>query len=126
MKKGFTMKNVMTLVVALVTILTSSTAEARWWRRSRSVSVTRVSAVFEFTGDAQAVCEQKAAIMASRCFMAHLGGSFGGGSCEGVGCSTSSEHALSICCYSNSGRTIIGQAVVRGANGMFYACRIFR
>ena len=115
-------------MVVLIVSLVSSTAEARWWRRGRSTNTysSNVSVSVSFIGDAQAVCEQKAALQAIRCSMFHPGGSFGGGSCEGVGCDSDPLTALSICCYSNSGRTLIGQAVVRGANGMYYACRIFR
>lgn len=123
------MKKFVSLLVVACVVLCSSTAEARWWRRGRSSSYnysSNTSVSVQFSGDAQSVCEQKAALQASRCSMFHPGGSFGGGSCEGVGCASDPDTALSICCYSNSGRTLIGQAVARGANGLYYACRIFR
>ena len=120
------MKNFVSLLVVACVVLCSSTAEARWWRRGRSsYSYSRVTTTMEFSGDATAVCEQKAEIMASRCVMVHLGGSFGGGSFEGVGCSSDPDHALSICCYTGQ-RVCIGQAVRQGPNGMWYACKIFR
>lgn len=119
------------LLIALSVLLSCGTVEARGWRpfrgscRNGSCGVS-VTTTVEFSGNAQAVCEQKAAFQAARCSMFHPGGSFGGGSCEGVACAGDPQSALDNCCYSNSGRTIIGQAVVRGANGLYYACRIFR
>lgn len=126
--KGIRMtKKLLSVLVVACVVLCSSTAEARWWRRGRSSysysSNTSVS--MTFTGDAQSVCEQKAALQAQMCSMRHLGGSFGGGSFEGVGCSSDPDHALSICCYTGQ-RVCIGQAVRQGANGMWYACKIFR
>lgn len=78
-----------------------------------------------FSGDAVAVCQQKAALQARLCRMFHPGGSFGGGNYEGVGMASSAQAALNNCCYTGQ-RVCIGQAVCQGANGMFYACKIFR
>lgn len=121
------MKNfVWLVVVALVFVLVSDVEARGFRRRSRSNYSTTSTVNYSFSGDAQAVCEQKAELQASLCSMFHPGGSFGGGSAEGVGCAGDPDTALSVCCYSNSGRTLLGQAVRRGANGMWYACRIFR
>lgn len=122
------MKKFVRLLVVVLAVLSVSTVEARGWRRGRirqSYSVS-YSATYSFEGNAQSVCEQKASLQARLGRMFHPGGSFGGGSCEGVACAGDPDSALNSCCYSNSGRTIIGQAVFQGANGMFYACRIFR
>lgn len=113
------------MVLATITLSLCQVAEARWLRRGRVNTRAAVTTAVEFSGDASAVCEQKAEIMASRCRMWHMGGSFGGGSAEGVGCSSDPDHALSICCYTGQ-RTCIGQAVRQGVNGMWYACKIFR
>ena len=115
-------------LVVLGLVVLCSSAEARTWRLGRAVYRERtvVTARYEFSGSAQQVCEQKAALQARLCRMFHPGGSFGGGSCEGVAMASDPTTALNSTCYSRSGRVCIGQAVVRGANGMFYACRIFR
>jgi hypothetical protein len=56
--------------------------------------------------------------------MAHLGGGYGGANAEGVGCATTAQAALNICCFSGK-RKLAAQAVVRGRNGMYYAVRVF-
>ena len=116
------------LIVVALLVVTCASVEARGRRRGRVVyrERTTVTESYAFSGDAQAVCEQKAALQARLGRMFHPGGSFGGGSCEGVAVAGDPNQALNSCCYSNSGRTILGQAVVRGVNGLYYACRIFR
>jgi hypothetical protein len=71
------------------------------------------------TSTAQGVAE----IMAERGVMAHLGGNSG---YEGVGMGMTPEQALSNCCYSRSGMSVIDQGVARGRDGRFYACKRYR
>ncbi len=74
---------------------------------------------------ASGLAQQKAEIQArsGRCF--HPGGSFGGGTHEGVGFSTvSADDAVRHCCYWGQ-RTPIDIGVARGANG-WYTAVIYR
>jgi hypothetical protein len=67
---------------------------------------------------------QKSCAQASTGQMRHVG-AVPSGCREGVGFSTiSPNHALSMCCYSNSGLPIVDQSVVRGANG-WYATKVY-
>jgi hypothetical protein len=118
------MKRIFFAVLFLATLISSAEASGRFRFRGRSRSYITTTTT-EFTGDANTVCQQKATIMARNCRMWHMGGSFGGGSCEGVGTGNTPEGALSVCCYTGQ-RTCIGQAVFQGVNGIWYACKLFR
>jgi len=72
----------------------------------------------------QAAVADKAARMAAACRMAHLGSGYGGANAEGVGCATTAQGALNSCCFTGK-RKLAAQAVVRGRNGMYYACKVF-
>jgi hypothetical protein len=112
------------LLFAVLISLFAATCDARMFGRRRVRSNVNVSYNY-FTGDAQAVCEQKARLLASLCRMFHPGGSFGGGSHEGVAVSSDPTVALNSCCYYGQ-LPCIGAAVCRGSNGMYYACRIYK
>lgn len=120
------------LTVALTLVLIAD-VEAGWRRRARRCKVA-VGAVqqpaiaqksaYAFSGGPQQVAAQKAQRMANGLFMAHLGGSFGGASYEGVGVGSTASQALNNCCYSGQ-RVVAGQCAVQGRNGLWYACRLF-
>jgi hypothetical protein len=118
------MKFVQVLLALFVVSLFCSEASA-WPFRNRSVSasVSRTVSVQRYSSP-QAACEAKAAAMAASCRMAHLGGGFGGGSAEGVGCAASASAALGNCCFTGK-LPLLGSAVCRGRNGMYYACKVF-
>lgn len=61
---------------------------------------------------------------AASCRMAHLGGGFGGGSAEGVGCGATAAQALANCCFTGQ-RVCIASSVRQGSNGRWYAVKIF-
>jgi hypothetical protein len=73
------------------------------------------------SGTAQIKAEKQA--REGRCY--HVGGSFGGGTAEGVGFSTvSADHAIRSCCFWGR-RTPIQIGVARGSRG-WYACVLYR
>lgn len=72
----------------------------------------------------QAMAEHKAGVMARTGAMWHIGGSFGGANFEGVGWGPTAQSALNNCCYTGM-RQVAGQCAVQGANGMWYACKLF-
>lgn len=113
------------LVCVAVALSCSVCSEASAWGfRSRSVSTTRTVTVNRYASPAAAVAD-KAARMAASCMMAHLGGGFGGGNAEGVGCGATAAAALSACCFTGQ-RVCIASAVRQGKNGRWYAVKIFR
>ena len=73
----------------------------------------------------QQVAQRKAKIAASRLIRGHVGGSLGGARLEGVGWGSTPQIALRKCCYSGR-RIIVAQAVYKGRDGYYYACRLFR
>lgn len=76
-------------------------------------------------GTLYALCLRKARIQAARggrCF--HPGGGFGGARAEGVGSAGSASAALANCCFTGQ-RRLAASAVVQGANGRWYACKLF-
>ncbi len=73
----------------------------------------------------QAVANRKAQIAANRLIRGHVGGSLGGARYEGVGWGTSPQIALRKCCYSGK-RPVMAQAVYKGRDGLYYACRLYR
>jgi hypothetical protein len=73
----------------------------------------------------QCVAERKAKIAASRRIRGHVGGSMGGAKYEGVGWGTTPQIALRKCCYSGR-RPVVAEAVYKGRDGYYYACRLFR
>ena len=73
----------------------------------------------------QCVANRKAKLAASRGIKGHVGGSLGGARFEGVGWGTSPQLALRSCCYSGR-RPIVAQAVFKGRDGYYYACRLYR
>lgn len=71
------------------------------------------------------ICLRKARIQAARggrCF--HPGGGFGGCRAEGVGSGSTAAQALANCCFTGA-RRCAAAAVTRGANGRYYACKLF-
>lgn len=57
--------------------------------------------------------------------MRHVGGSMGTGRYEGVGMSSiSAEDAIQRACYHGQ-KQVVGQSVVQGSNGMFYATVLY-
>ena len=93
--------------------------------RRRTKSAPTVSV--QISGNTQQITLAKARIQANRggrCF--HPGGSMGNGNYEGVGSGTSASMALSNCCRPRGNHTCIGQSVVQGGNGRYYACRIYQ
>ncbi len=73
----------------------------------------------------QTIAQMKAERQAreGRCY--HVGGSFGGGTAEGVGFSSvSADHAIRSCCFWGR-KTAIQIGVARGARG-WYACVLYR
>ena len=118
------------LLILFVALFTSAAEAAPRWRRSRSYRPTTTAPTTAYmsntqhtsgghTGSAQGVAE----LMASRGVMGHFGGNSG---YEGVGMGSSPEDALSRCCYSNSGMTVVDQGVACGSNGRWYACKRYR
>ncbi len=73
----------------------------------------------------QCVAEKKARIAANRLIKGHVGGSLGGARFEGVGWGTSPKIALQKCCYAGK-RPVMAQAVYKGRDGFYYACRLYR
>jgi hypothetical protein len=73
----------------------------------------------------QSVAERKARVAANRLIRGHVGGSLGGARFEGVGWGSSPQIALRKCCYSGR-RPVMAQAVCKGRDGYYYACRLFR
>ena len=71
----------------------------------------------------QCVANHKAKMAASKGFRGHVGGNLGGARFEGVGWGTSPQLALRSCCYSGR-RPIVAQAVYKGRDGYYYACRL--
>jgi hypothetical protein len=69
-------------------------------------------------------CLAKARILAARGRVFHPGGGMGGYHYEGVGSGATASQALANCCYSGK-RRVAAQAVVKGANGRYYAVRWF-
>ena len=114
------------LLVVFVTETLDAKGFIRKRRRTRNTNSARYnsySSSISITGNAQQIAEQKAQIQANAGSCFHPGGSFGGGYAEGVGAGGTAAAALGNCCWF-PGR-IIGQAVVRSRNGLFYACRIY-
>ena len=66
----------------------------------------------------------KAEQSAARGSVAHIGGSFGGGSFEGNGFGATPEQAIQVSCFWGQ-RTPIEIGVARGANG-YYATIFYR
>ncbi len=116
------------LCLAFVFVVNSAAEAAPRWRRQPTYSQPAQSQrVYGYTSNyssgntstAQGVAE----MMASRGVMQHFGGNSG---YEGVGMGSSPEDALSRCCYSSSGMTVVDQGVACGANGRWYACKRYR
>lgn len=109
------------LAVCFVLTFLVGDAQARVFRR-RVTTNTSVSVNVYSSPDHAA--NDKATKMATQCRMAHLGGGYGGGNAEGVGCGTSEAAALNNCCFTGV-RRLAAAAVAVGRNGMYYACKIF-
>jgi len=106
-------------------ILTITVSDASAWpfrTRTRTTTVSHTTTVY--ASPAAAVAD-KAARCAASCRMAHLGGGFGGGNAEGVGCASTAAAALANCCFTGK-RVCIASAVRQGRNGLWYAVKIFR
>jgi opacity protein-like surface antigen len=73
----------------------------------------------------QSIANRKAKIAATRLIRGHVGGGLGSARFEGVGWGTSPQLALRQCCYSGR-RPVVAQAVYKGRDGYYYACRLFR
>jgi hypothetical protein len=86
-------------------------------KETKAVVVTKGSALYN-------ICLRKAQIQASRGRCFHPGGSFGGCHAEGVGMAMSAQGALNNCCFTGK-RKCAAMAVVKGAGGRFYACKLF-
>ncbi len=72
------------------------------------------------------LAQYKAQRAASGRVRGHIGGSLGGAACEGVGWSSSSpQRAIEQCCYWGQ-RTPTQIGVSRGADGVWYACVLYR
>ena len=71
------------------------------------------------------IAHRKARTAARRLLRGHVGGSLGGARFEGVGWGTTPQIALRKCCYAGK-RPVLAQAVYRGRDGMYYACRLYR
>lgn len=93
--------------------LTSSTDCAGGTCRSKTVTTTRGS-----------TAQWKADQLAARGQLVHLGGSFGGGSYEGIGFGATADQATRACCYWGQ-RTPIEIGTAQGANG-WYAVVLYR
>lgn len=104
--------------------LMTNDANARGFRVFSSRTVSRTVSVSKYSSPSAAVAD-KAARCASSCRMAHLGGGYGGGNAEGVGCAGTAAVALSNCCFTGK-RVCIASAVRQGRNGLWYAVKIFR
>lgn len=70
------------------------------------------------------LAQWKADQLAARGQLVHLGGSFGGGSAEGIGYGSTAEQATRSCCYWGQ-RTPIDIGVAQGAIG-YYAVVLYR
>jgi hypothetical protein len=70
------------------------------------------------------ICLRKARLQAARGRVFHPGGSMGGCHYEGCGSGSTATAALNACCYTGQ-RRCAASAVVRGANGRFYATKLF-
>jgi hypothetical protein len=70
------------------------------------------------------LCLRKARWQAARGRVGHPGWGMGGCRYEGAGSGSTPAQALGNCCYSGQ-RRVAAQAVVKGANGRYYATRLF-
>lgn len=123
------MKYVVSLLVLVGVLSFSTESHAAWFRLKRTpVSRTTTTKVVATTtsssGSLYDICLRKANIQASRGRCHHPGGSFGGCHYEGVGAAMTASAALSNCCYTGV-RKCAASAVVKGKNGMYYACKLF-
>ena len=110
------------IVLALLVLsFLTSTADA-WprWRRYRRTRTTYSTSY----NTARWSAYQKASRMAALGYMSHGVGPLCG-PYEGVGMGTTPQAALNNCCYTGQ-RVCIDSAVVRGANGMYFAAKGFR
>ena len=82
--------------------------------RSRTVSTSRGST-------AQAKADQ----LAARGQLLHLGGSFGGGTHEGIGVGSTPDQATQSCCFWGQ-RTPIEIGTAQGRDGRWYAVVLYR
>jgi hypothetical protein len=112
----------MLLVLGLVSVEAQARGRGLFRRTTRYTSTVRSSVTF--SGGPQAVAEQKAERAARLGLRHHQGGSFGGVSYEGIGFGSTPQQALNNCCYSGQ-RRVAGQHVVQGANGIWYAVRLY-
>lgn len=94
--------------------------------RQRTVSMSSSASVDQpLTMNHQpSLAQWKADQLATRGQLVHLGGSFGGGSAEGIGYGSTAEQATRACCYWGQ-RTPIEIGVAQGASG-YYAVVLYR
>jgi hypothetical protein len=70
------------------------------------------------------LCLRKAQWQAARGRVGHPGWGLGGCRCEGAGSGMTAQAALNACCYTGQ-RRVAASAVVRGANGRYYATKLY-
>ncbi len=90
----------------------------------RTYNTTSYDYSSHYAGDPSAVAAIKARRMANLGYIAHFGGGYGGANAEGVGSGMTPGQALNNCCFTGQ-RVVAGQCVVQGANGMYYACKLY-
>jgi len=83
----------------------------------KSVVVTQGSPLY-------GICLRKARLQAARGRVFHPGGSMGSCHYEGCGSGSTAAQALANCCFTGK-RRCAASAVVRGANGRYYATKLF-
>lgn len=118
----------------LLVILFTSVSDGFIFKRLRQRRQNRRAPVVQrqqFSGNAQAVAQQKANRMARINRIAHFGGSFGGARYEGVGSSTTKQGAYNNCCYSGARgskgprRIPVAAAWAQSRSGRWFCCRFY-
>ncbi|MBE41813.1 MAG: hypothetical protein CL480_11330 [Acidobacteria bacterium] len=135
----FVLRGLFVAVALCVVLEDQAESRGRRWRRSAcangscgvrvspevetAVAATSKTPTAVLSGP-QLVANRKASDMARMGFMGHLSGGYGGANVEGVGWGPTPASALNQCCFTGQ-RPVAAQCVVRGANGMWYACKLF-
>lgn len=120
------MKRLIASLVLLLILTNASDARLRWFPRFRRAPSVQKTPVQKALVTPQQKAEYKAAEMARRGVLRHLGGGFGyGASAEGIGRGPTPATAAANCCFVGQ-RACVATAVARGSDGTWYACRMFR
>ena len=117
------MKWITLLACAIVSLVVSNTAEARWFRRSSGGRSYSQSTPAMPAGHSTSSAQGVALIMASCGRVGHWGGNPG---YEGCGSGSSQAAAYGNCCFASSGMATVDVGYAQGGSGMWYCCRRYR